>query len=89
MTTAREQALELPLTIADWAATEGRFQQALHAGAGRTPMDGDLLPFHEFLALAAEEREGKQPFIYMLESEQRLGGGSVSSARSSSWPRSG
>src|SRR5690606_13392734 len=54
-----EQSMELPLTIADWAATEGRFKK--HFKEVRDAAD-ELIPFHEYLALDAEGREGKVPF---------------------------
>ncbi len=57
------QKMELPLTIADWAATEARFKKhftTVKDGAA----DDELVAFHEFVALPADEREGKTPFIY-------------------------
>ncbi|HEX6058509.1 MAG TPA: ferredoxin, partial [Gemmatimonadaceae bacterium] len=62
-------AMELPLTTADWAATEGRFRKHFARAAGG---EGDLVPFHEFLALARGEREGKTPFIHLLGDDRRL-----------------
>ena len=64
-------AIELPLTIADWAATEGRFKVHFRE---IPPADGndDLVPFHEYLALAAADRDGKAPFIYAVGRERRL-----------------
>ncbi|HEU5217478.1 MAG TPA: thiamine pyrophosphate-dependent enzyme, partial [Gemmatimonadales bacterium] len=73
-----EQTLELPLTIADWAATEARFKQHF----GELPPDqwGEaMLPFHEYLALAPDEREGRVPFIHTVTAERRLRRLSVSS----------
>ena len=64
-----EQEMELPLTIADWAATEGRFKK--HFKEIREPSD-DLVPFHEFLALDAEGRDGKVPFIYTVAADRTL-----------------
>ncbi|MBI2962151.1 MAG: 2-oxoacid:acceptor oxidoreductase family protein [Deltaproteobacteria bacterium] len=65
-----EQTMDLPLTVADWAATESRFRQHF----GRAVDAGEeLVPFHEFLALAPDDRAGKKPFIYTLEPGRRLG----------------
>jgi len=67
----QEQTMELPLTAADWAATESRFKK--HFSSVPTDLAEDaLVPFHEYLRLPAEEREGKRPFIYVLESDRRL-----------------
>jgi pyruvate-ferredoxin/flavodoxin oxidoreductase len=67
-----EQTLTLPLTIADWAATEARFKK--HFRRIKTDVDSDeLMPFHEFLAASGDDREGRTPFIYMLEADGKLG----------------
>jgi pyruvate-ferredoxin/flavodoxin oxidoreductase len=71
------QSMELPLTIADWAATEGRFRK--HFKRLPPEADGDLVPFHELVALPPAEREGRQPFIYMLGRDRRLERWSASS----------
>lgn len=60
-----ESTMELPLTIADWAATEGRFKKHFR----EVPVDqwnDDMVPFHEFVELDVADREGKVPFIYTL-----------------------
>ncbi|HEX8848931.1 MAG TPA: 2-oxoacid:acceptor oxidoreductase family protein [Gemmatimonadaceae bacterium] len=63
------KSMELPLTTADWAATEGRFRKHF-----KPAKDGDeeLVPFHEYLALPRDDREGKTPFIFVLGSDRRL-----------------
>jgi pyruvate-ferredoxin/flavodoxin oxidoreductase len=61
-----EATMELPLTTADWAATEGRFKKHFR----EVPVekwDDDMVPFHEFLELESAAREGKTPFIYTLQ----------------------
>jgi pyruvate-ferredoxin/flavodoxin oxidoreductase len=35
--------------------------------------DEDLVPFHEYLLLPDDDREGKSPFIYVIDDEKRLG----------------
>jgi pyruvate-ferredoxin/flavodoxin oxidoreductase len=57
------KSMELPLTIADWAATEGRFRK--HFKKAKPDADG-LVAFHEYVALDAEGRAGSTPFIHML-----------------------
>jgi pyruvate-ferredoxin/flavodoxin oxidoreductase len=67
------QSMELPLTTADWAATEGRFRKHFKPVRGDALDDGrELVPFHEFLALGAEDREGKAPYIHVLDADKRL-----------------
>jgi len=66
-----QQTIELPLTVADWAATESRFRKHFK----RIPADAsddELVPFHEYIALSKDERNGQQPFIYVINSEKRL-----------------
>ena len=65
------QTMEVPLTIADWAATESRFKQHFT----ELPVDladDALLPFHEYVAAGVSEREGRVPFIYTAGKDGRL-----------------
>ena len=67
----KAQRMELPLTVADWAATENRFRKHFRT----IPPDRwneDLVPFHEYLQLPYAEREGKTPFIHTLDSDRHL-----------------
>lgn len=67
------QTMELPLTIADWAATEGRFRKHFKpVRPGASAGDVELMPFHEYLGLTLEDRDGRQPFIYVLGSTKQL-----------------
>lgn len=66
-----EQTIALPLTIADWAATETRFQKHFTPIAADAGSD-DLVPFHDYLALPEADREGKTAFIYTVDAERRL-----------------
>ncbi len=66
-----ERMMELPLTIADWAATEARFKQHF-SEIPREQWAEDLVPFHEYIALSAEEREGKTAFIHAATPDHRL-----------------
>ena len=65
------QSIELPLTTADWAATEGRFRKHFKQVRDSESRD-DLVRFDEYLARSAEERDGKTPFIYMIGVGKRL-----------------
>jgi pyruvate-ferredoxin/flavodoxin oxidoreductase len=64
------QELELPLTIADWAATETRFRK--HFKPLRDDAESELVPFHEFVALAPGQREGKTAFIHTVADDRTL-----------------
>ncbi len=72
--------MTLPLTVADWAATEARFKKHFRPLAPPSAEDApeeDAVPFHAYLTLSPEEREGKTPFIYVLggggREDKRLG----------------
>jgi len=66
-----EQILELPLTIADWAATENRFKKHFKM-IKRDDWNDDQIPFHELVQLTPEDRVGKSPFINLLGSDGHL-----------------
>jgi len=59
-----KQSMTLPVTIGDWAATEGRFKKQFRP----LPPEhaAEAVRFDEFLNLPAEEREGKTPFLFVL-----------------------
>ncbi|HEX8904686.1 MAG TPA: thiamine pyrophosphate-dependent enzyme, partial [Longimicrobiaceae bacterium] len=63
--------MELPVTTADWAATEVRFKKHFKA-IGNDAADDDLVRFDELVALPPEEREGKRAFIWALGDDRRL-----------------
>ncbi|MGE5748899.1 MAG: 4Fe-4S domain-containing protein, partial [Gemmatimonas sp.] len=66
-----EQTMELPVTIADWAATEVRFKQ--HFSELSSGENGDdFVLFHEFVAASTEDRDGKTPFIWALDNDRKL-----------------
>ena len=67
-----ERTLALPVTVADWAATEPRFRRHFTRLAADVP-EQDLVVFHEYLGLPADERAGKTPFVWTLEAGRRLG----------------
>jgi len=66
-----EKMIELPMTIADWAASEARFARHFSRPEGSSP-GGAMVPFHEYLELSQEERIGKLPFVYTLDAERKL-----------------
>ncbi len=65
-----EQKLDVPLTIADWAATEGRFQAHF---ADLPPEQWDeAVPFDQLVRNPGAEREGKTAFIHAIGPDRRL-----------------
>ncbi|HUE96613.1 MAG TPA: thiamine pyrophosphate-dependent enzyme, partial [Longimicrobiaceae bacterium] len=63
-------SMELPLTIADWAATEARFKK--HFRPVARDAGDELVPFHEFVEMSSEDREGRTPFIYTIAKDRTL-----------------
>ncbi len=70
------QSLTVPLTTADWAATEPRFAKHFRRIPRLEWTDGpgsDQVPFAEYLELSAEERRGKTAFLWVKEEGEKLG----------------
>jgi pyruvate-ferredoxin/flavodoxin oxidoreductase len=74
----RQATLTLPMTTADWAATEPRFARHFR-DVPRRQWDDQMIPLHELLALGAEGHEGKTPYIQVVLRDGTLGRRSVSS----------
>ena len=66
-----QKQMTVPVTIADWAASEVRFARHF-TRVERRSWDEKMVPFHEYLDLAKGDRVGKQPFVYGLDPEKRL-----------------
>jgi len=66
-----EQTLEVPMTFADFAITEGRFRKHFRKAPAET-WNENMVPLHEFLDLDAGEREGKFPYIWSLNRKNHL-----------------
>ena len=66
-----QKKMTVPLTIADWAASEPRFARHF-SKAERASSDENMVPFHEYLELSGADRVGKIPFVYALDAEKRL-----------------
>jgi pyruvate-ferredoxin/flavodoxin oxidoreductase len=67
----REQRMEVPMTFADFAMTEGRFRKHFRKAPPETWNEA-MVPLHEFLDLDTEEREDKFPFIWGVDGKNRL-----------------
>jgi pyruvate-ferredoxin/flavodoxin oxidoreductase len=66
-----EKVMELPMTFADFAMTEGRFRKHFRKAPAETWND-NMLPLHEFLDLPKDEREGKLPYLWGVDAKNRL-----------------
>jgi len=67
----KQAKLELPLTFADFAMTEGRFRKHFR----KVPQDAwndDMLPLAEFVDLDEDEREGLYPYIWGVDGKNHL-----------------
>lgn len=64
--------LEVPMTFADFAVTEGRFRKHFKKAPPET-WNENMVPLHEFLELDEDDRDGKYPFIWTVDQKQRLG----------------
>ncbi len=67
----REAKLEVPMTFADFALTEGRFRKHFRKAPPETWND-DMVQLHEFIDLDDEEREGRFPYIWAVDGKNRL-----------------
>jgi pyruvate-ferredoxin/flavodoxin oxidoreductase len=68
----------LPLTVADWAATEGRFRKHFKS-LDQSKWNEDAVPFHEYVDLSADDRDGKTPYIVTVDRDKHLARLAVSS----------
>ncbi len=67
-----EKSMELPLTFADFAVTEGRFRKHFRKAPPET-WDDRMVPLHEFIDLEADDQEGLYPYIWTVDGKNRLG----------------
>ncbi len=68
----REKTMELPMTFADFAVTEARFRKHFRRAPEETWND-DMVPLADFLEMDEDEREGKFPYIWVVDRKQHLG----------------
>jgi pyruvate-ferredoxin/flavodoxin oxidoreductase len=64
-------SMELPLTFADFAVTEGRFRKQFRT-VPRDAWNENLIPLAEFLEMSDDDREDKFPYIWALDKKNRL-----------------
>ena len=63
--------LDVPLTFADFAVTEGRFRKQFRK-APRDTWNENMVPLAEYVDLPADEREGLFPYIWALDKKNHL-----------------
>ncbi|MGL6181017.1 MAG: 4Fe-4S domain-containing protein, partial [Aestuariivirga sp.] len=66
-----EQSMSLPMTFADFAATEARFLKQFKKAPPET-WNENMVMLSDFLQLDTDEREGKFPFIWAVDAKNRL-----------------
>jgi pyruvate-ferredoxin/flavodoxin oxidoreductase len=66
-----EQSMTLPMTFADFAATEARFLKQFKKAPPET-WNENMVLLADFLDLDKDEREGKFPFIWAVDKKNRL-----------------
>ncbi|MFQ5448312.1 MAG: thiamine pyrophosphate-dependent enzyme, partial [Saprospiraceae bacterium] len=71
MENGREKSMELPMTFADFALTEARFRKHFRK-VPRDAWNENMVLLSDFLEMSEEEREGKFPFIWAVDSKQHL-----------------
>ncbi len=67
----REKSMEVTMTFADFAITEGRFRKHFRK-VPRDAWNDNMIPLVDFIELEEEEREGKFPYIWAVDRKQRL-----------------
>jgi len=66
-----EQSMTLPMTFADFAATEARFLKQFKKAPPET-WNENMVPLAEFLDLDKDQRDGRFPFIWAVDKKNRL-----------------
>ncbi|MBL3599734.1 MAG: 2-oxoacid:acceptor oxidoreductase family protein [gamma proteobacterium endosymbiont of Lamellibrachia anaximandri] len=67
----QEAKLDVPMTFADFAVTEGRFRKHFRKAPQET-WGEEMIPFHKFLDLDEDEREGNYPYIWGVDGKNHL-----------------
>jgi len=67
----QERSMELPMTFADFALTEARFRKHFRK-APRSAWNDNMVLLSDFLLLDEAEREGKFPYIWAVDRNQKL-----------------
>ncbi len=68
---SREKEMTLPLTFADFAISESRFRKHFRV-APQDTWNENMVPLAEFLDMDADDREGKFPYVWSVDRQQKL-----------------
>ncbi len=71
MENGREKSMDVAMTFADFAITEARFRKHFRK-APRDTWNENMIPLVDFLELDVDAREGKFPFIWVVDRKQQL-----------------
>jgi pyruvate-ferredoxin/flavodoxin oxidoreductase len=71
MENGREKSMELSMTFADFAITEGRFRKHFRK-VPRDAWNENMVVLADFLEMDLDDREGKFPFIWAVDKKQHL-----------------
>ena len=67
----KTETMDLPLTFADFALTEGRFRKHFHTAPPETWTD-DMIPLAEFIDLDASDQADLFPYIWAVDNKNHL-----------------
>ncbi|WP_414459670.1 2-oxoacid:acceptor oxidoreductase family protein [Flagellimonas lutimaris] len=67
----QERTMKLPMTFADFALTEARFRKHFRK-VPRSAWNDNMMPLAEFLEMDESNREGKFPYIWAVDRNQKL-----------------
>jgi pyruvate-ferredoxin/flavodoxin oxidoreductase len=67
----REKSMEVAMTFADFAITEGRFRKHFRK-VPRDAWNDNMIELVDFLEMSEEDRTGKFPYIWAVDRKQRL-----------------
>ncbi|MBF0471371.1 MAG: ferredoxin, partial [Gammaproteobacteria bacterium] len=67
----KEQSMKLPFTFADFALTEGRFRKQFRKAPPETWND-EMVPVADFIEMDEAQREGQLPYVWGVDSKNRL-----------------
>jgi pyruvate-ferredoxin/flavodoxin oxidoreductase len=63
--------MEVPMTFADFAMTEGRFRKQFRT-VPRDAWNENMVPLAEYLGFEADDRDGKFPYIWAVNKKNKL-----------------
>jgi pyruvate-ferredoxin/flavodoxin oxidoreductase len=68
----QDKSMELPMTFADFAVTETRFRKHFRKAPPDT-WNENMIPIAEFLEMDEDDRDGKFPYVWVVDNKKQLG----------------